>query len=62
VSLRGRAITLDEVKKAVQLYEGGLTITQVVKHIGYSRDTIRKVLLEHCVALRSGGLSKHRAK
>jgi AraC-like DNA-binding protein len=62
VSLRGHTITPEDVKKAVQLYESGMTITQVVKHIGYSRDTIRKVLVKHGVVLRSGGLSKRDAK
>jgi orotate phosphoribosyltransferase-like protein len=58
VSLRGHAITPEDVEKAVQLYEHGLTITEVVRHIGYSRDTIRKVLVEHGVVLRSGGPKK----
>jgi AraC-like DNA-binding protein len=58
VSLRGHAITPEDVEKAAQLYEGGLTITRVVKHIGYSHGTIRKVLVKHGVALRSGGPKK----
>jgi AraC-like DNA-binding protein len=58
VALRDRAITPEDVTKAVQLYEHGVTITQVVKHIGYSRDTIRKVLVEYGVVLRSGGPRK----
>jgi AraC-like DNA-binding protein len=58
VSLRGRAITPEDVKKAVQLYEHGLTITEVVRHIGYSRDTIRTALRKHGVALRSGSHKK----
>jgi hypothetical protein len=48
-------MTPEDVTKAVQLYEGGLTITRVVAQIGYSRDTIRKVLVKHGVVLRSAG-------
>jgi DNA invertase Pin-like site-specific DNA recombinase len=58
VSLRGHNITPEDAETAVQLYESGLTITAVVAHIGYSRDTIRKVLVEHGVALRSAGQEK----
>lgn len=61
VSLRGHAITFEDAEKAVHLYESGLTITQVVSHIGYSHGTIRKVLLEHGVAIRSGGPNRHGA-
>lgn len=61
VSLRGHAMTVQDAEKAVQLYERGLTITQVVAHIGYSHGTIRTVLLKHGVAIRSGGPGKRMA-
>lgn len=54
VTLRGRAITVEDAEKAVRLYERGLTITQVVAHIGYSHGTIRTALLKHDVVIRSG--------
>jgi hypothetical protein len=43
-----------DAKKAVHLWECGLTITQVVARIGYLHGTIRKGFLEHDVAIRSG--------
>ncbi len=54
VTLRGHAITPEDVEQAVHLYERGLTITQVVAHIGYSHGTIRTALLKRGVAIRSG--------
>jgi AraC-like DNA-binding protein len=54
VSLRGHAMTVQDAERALHLYERGLTITQVVSHIGYSHGTIRKVLLKRSVAIRSG--------
>jgi AraC-like DNA-binding protein len=62
VSLRGHAMTVQDAERAVHLYEHGLTITEVVRHIGYSHGTIRTALRKHGVALRSGGLNKHGAK
>jgi AraC-like DNA-binding protein len=58
VSLRGHAITPADAERAVHLYERGLNITQTVARIGYSHGTIRKVLLGHGVAIRSGGHGK----
>ncbi len=58
VSLRGHAITVQDAERAVNLYLSGLTITQVVAHIGYSHGTIRTVLMKHGVAIRLGGLGK----
>jgi transposase len=48
-----QAITLEDTKRAVQLYENGLTITQVVERVGYSYGTIRRVLHEQGVAMRA---------
>ena len=58
VTLRGHAITPEDAERAVQLYEGGWTITQVVAHIGYSHGTIRSALLKRGTAIRSGGQGK----
>ena len=57
VSLRGHPITPEDAEKAVLLYAGGLTITQVVKEVGYSHNTIRTALLKDRVVVRerSGG-------
>lgn len=56
--MRGRAITLEDTERAVELYEHGLTITQVVNQIGYSCGTIHRVLHEHGVAMRASGTEK----
>jgi AraC-like DNA-binding protein len=61
VSLRGHAITIQDAETALQLYQRGLTITQVVAQIGYSHGTIRKVLLKHGVVIRTGGVTKRGA-
>jgi AraC-like DNA-binding protein len=61
VSLRGHEITAEDAEAAMQLYQRGLTITQVVARIGYSNGTIRKVLLKLGVSIRTGGLSKRGA-
>jgi hypothetical protein len=55
VSLRRQAITLEDVERAVQLYQSGLTIRQVVEQVGYSYGTIRGALHENGVAMRAGG-------
>lgn len=54
ISLRGHAMTVQDAEKAVQLYLAGLTITQVVAHIGYSHGTVRTALLKRGIAIRSG--------
>ena len=58
VSLRGHAVRSEDAERAILLYRRGLTITAVVAQIGYSHGTIRKVLLKHGVAIRSGGQGK----
>jgi AraC-like DNA-binding protein len=55
VSLHGHAITVLDAETAVHLYGRGMTIKQVVAHIGYSDGTIRRVLRKHGVMTKSGG-------
>ena len=55
VALRGQGIALEDMERAVQLYEKGLTIRQVVDLIGYSYGTIRSTLHENGVAMRADG-------
>jgi hypothetical protein len=62
VTLRGHAITSEDAEAAVQLYQRGYTITQVVAHLGYSHGTIRNVLLKHGVVVRLNGPSKRGSK
>lgn len=45
----------EEIDSAVQLYESGLPVTQVVKAVGYSIGTVRRVLRERGVTMRSHG-------
>jgi hypothetical protein len=42
----------EDAERAVHLYESGLTVEEVVRQVGYSFGTIRKVLHEHGVAMR----------
>lgn len=58
VSLRKQPISLGDAKRAVQLYESGLTIEKVVEQIGYSYGTIRKTLHENGVAMRATCIRK----
>lgn len=55
VALREQGITPDDAENAVRLYESGLTIKQVVAHIGYSYGRIRTVLHEHGATMRRSG-------
>lgn len=55
VVLRKLSITPDDAVLAVQLYERGLTIRQVMDQVGYSYGTIQRMLNEKGVALRAGG-------
>lgn len=59
VSKRRQAITPDDAERALQLYEGGLTIMEVAGRVGYSYGTIRRALHEHGVAMRPSGIRKH---
>lgn len=55
VTFRGHVLTPEDAAEAVRLYQDGLTIKQVVGEVGYSYGTIRTVLHEHGVAMRSAG-------
>ncbi|MCA9833496.1 MAG: hypothetical protein KC435_06100 [Thermomicrobiales bacterium] len=46
VRMRKQPITPEDEQNAVNLYQGGMTINQVVEQIGYSYGTIRRVLYE----------------
>lgn len=52
VTLRPQGITLEDAKRAVKLYESGLTIREVVQQVGYSYGTIRKMLHVRGVIVR----------
>lgn len=52
---RLQGITLENTNKVVRLYESGLTIRQVVAQVGYSYGTIRMLLHQNAVDMRSGG-------
>lgn len=51
-------ITPEDINEAVRLYESGLTVKEVVKQIGYSIRTIRRVLHERGVTMRLNGRRK----
>lgn len=61
VLLRRQAITSGDAETAVRLYESGLTIKQVVRQVGYSFGTIRRVLHENGVSVRTSGIRKRPA-
>lgn len=56
--VRANPITSEDIDTAVQLYESGLTVKQVVKQLGYSIRTIRRVLHEQGVQMRAGSTRK----
>lgn len=53
--VRTTPITPEHIDMAVELYESGLTVKQVVKEVGYSIRTIRRVLHEKGVTMRVSG-------
>jgi len=53
ITLRGHAITLEDIGRTVRLCESGLTITAVAAQLGYAHGTIRTALLKHGGVLRS---------
>lgn len=55
VRYRTQPITPEDIDVAVQLYESGLTVKQVVKRLGYPIGTIRRVLRERGVTMRTHG-------
>jgi lambda repressor-like predicted transcriptional regulator len=50
---RKQPITPEDIDLAVQLYASGLTVKQVVKRLSYPIGTIRRVLRERGVTMRS---------
>lgn len=54
--MREQGITADDAERAVRLYEGGLTIRQVVEKVGYSYGAIQRLVNERCVATRPTGV------
>ena len=58
VELRKQAITSADAKQAARLYEGGVSITEIVERIGYSYSTVRKSLHQSGVAMRPKGIKR----
>lgn len=52
VSLRRRGMLQADADKAVQLYEGGLTIDEVVNRVGYSYGVVNRMLHKRGVKVR----------
>lgn len=52
MEIRQSPMIPEDIDRAVQLYEGGLTVKQVVKKLGYPIGTIRRVLRKRGVAMR----------
>lgn len=59
VKLRMQSITPEDSDQAVQLYQSGLTIREVVKEIGYSLGSIRRELHRRGVPMRPSGRWNH---
>jgi hypothetical protein len=51
-------MTAKHAKRAVRLYERGLTIDEVVERVGYSFRSIRRMLHANGVAVRERGGGK----
>jgi hypothetical protein len=58
VSFRKQPMSPEDAKRAVRLYERGLTIDQVVERVGYSFSTIRRMLHANGVAVRERGIGR----
>lgn len=52
VSFRRRGMSQADADKAVQLYEGGLTIDEVVNWVGYSYGVVNRMLHKRGVKVR----------
>jgi hypothetical protein len=57
--MRKQAITSADAKRAARLYEGGMSIIEIVEQIGYSYSTLRKSLHESGVAMRPKGIKRN---
>lgn len=62
VSFRKQSMSVEDVEKAMRLYERGLTIGQVVEQVGYSFSTIRRMLHASGVSVRERGGRKRVAQ
>jgi hypothetical protein len=58
VSFRKQPMTPEDARRAVRLYERGLTIDEVVEQVGYSFSTIRRMLHANGVTVRERGGGK----
>lgn len=58
VSFRKQPMTEEATKRAIQLYESGLSINEVVDKVGYSYGTIRRALHMNDVAVRPKGIKR----
>jgi lambda repressor-like predicted transcriptional regulator len=58
VPMRKQAITSADAKQAARLYEGGMSITEIVEQIGYSYSTVRKSLHDSGVTMRPKGIKR----
>jgi transposase-like protein len=58
VPIRKQAITPADTARAVQLYESGLSITEIVEQVGYSYNTVRKSLHESGAVMRPKGIKR----
>jgi len=58
VALRKQPIAPEDAKRAVQLYESGLSIAEIVEQIGYSYSTVRKSLNDNGVVMRPKGIKR----
>jgi hypothetical protein len=61
VAFRKQPMTREDAERAIQLYQGGLTIDQVVERVGYSFSTVRRMLHANEVAVRERGGGKQHA-
>lgn len=58
VSLRRQPLAPEDAKRAVRLYENGLTIDEVAEQIGSSYSTVRKILHQSGVTMRPKGIKR----
>lgn len=60
VSFRQQPMTPGDIKRAIQLYERGLSIKQVVERVGFCYSTVRRMLHVNGVAVRERGGGRRR--
>lgn len=58
VSFRQQPMTPEDIERAIQLYQRGFSIKQVVGKVGYCFSTIRRMLHVNGVAVRERGGGK----